>query len=116
MTPYNKYFYFYIAILLWMIHSILLAAKIHVSFFDNYLDDLTLLPIILGIALIIQRKKISKNNEYKFNRVLILFAWLYFCIMFELVIPHLSKSFTADWLDCIAYGLGAYYFDKLINK
>ena len=60
--------------------------------------------------------KISKNNEYKFNRVLIVFAWLYFCLMFEVVIPHLSKSFTADWLDCIAYGLGAYYFDRLINK
>ena len=26
------------------------------------------------------------------------------------------KSFTADWLDCIAYGLGALYFDRLINK
>lgn len=116
MTPQNKYFYFYIAILLWMIHSILLAANIHVPFFDNYLDDLILLPIILGIALIIQRKKISRNNEYKFNRVLIVFAWLYFCLMFELVIPNFSKSFTADWLDCIAYGLGAYYFDQLINK
>lgn len=116
MTPSNKYFYFYIAILLWMIHSILLFAKINVHFFDNYLDDLTLLPIILGTALVIQRKRILKNNEYKFNRVLIVFTWLYFCIMFELVIPHLSMSFTADWLDCIAYGLGAIYFDKLINK
>ena len=116
MTPQNKYFYFYIAILLWMIHSILLAANIHVPFFDNYLDDLILLPIILGIALIIQRKKISRNYEYKFNRVLIVFTWLYFWLMFELVIPNFSKSFTSDWLDCIAYGLGAYYFDQLINK
>lgn len=116
MTPKHKYFYFYFALLLWMIHSILMAAKIHVRFFDNYLDDLTLLPIILGIALAIQRKRIAKNNDFKFNRILIVFAWLYFCIMFELVIPHLSKNFTADWLDCVAYGLGAFYFDKLINK
>lgn len=101
---------------LFIIHLVLLYANIHLRIIDNYLDDILLLPIVLGIALFIQRKWIAKSNQFVFGKIIIVAAWLYFCIMFEAVIPPFNTSFTADWLDCIAYGLGALYFYVLMNK
>lgn len=97
-------------------HIILLYANVHISLIDNYLDDILLLPIVLGTALFIQRKWIAKQHQFVFNKVIIAAAWLYFCVMFEMVIPPLHKGFTADWLDCIAYGLGTCYFYVFMNK
>lgn len=115
MKTKTQYYFFYLTLIAWANHLLLRIFKIRVKFLDNYMDDLVLLPIILGIALIVNRKFISKNNDAKFNNVLIIFAWVYFCVMFELILPNFSKSFTADWIDCVAYGIGAFYFKKLIN-
>jgi len=112
----GKYIYFIIALILWLIHLILIFNNIHFKILDNYIDDIVLLPIILGVALILQRTFVAKNNGFVFNRKLVFFSCIYFCIVFEIIIPKKSPYFTADWLDCIAYSIGALYFQKLINK
>lgn len=112
----RTYFYLIIAILVWFIHLIILNQKINIHFFDNYLDDVLLIPIILGFALIIQRKVILKNENFEFNKSTIFICWLYFSIAFELIIPKFTSNFTSDWYDLLAYAVGALYFQKLINK
>lgn len=102
-------------ILLWLTHLCLLFFKIHIKFIDNYLDDLVVLPIILGISTIIQQKFIT-NNSFTVNYKTIIYSWLYFCIVFECIIPRFNRHFTTDWFDCIAYGIGALYFVCFQNK
>ncbi|MES2725745.1 MAG: magnesium citrate secondary transporter [Bacteroidota bacterium] len=103
-------------LVLFIAHMLFIYGNIHIAIIDNYLDDILLLPIVLGTALFVQRKWIAKHNQFVFNRIIIIATWLYFCIMFEVVIPPFNKGFTADWLDCIAYGLGACYFYVFMNK
>ena len=103
-------------LVLFITHMGLIYGNIHIAIIDNYLDDIILLPIVLGTALFIQRKWIAKNNQFVFGKIIIVAAWLYFCVMFEAVIPPFNIGFTADWLDCIAYGLGACYFYIFMNK
>jgi hypothetical protein len=112
----GKYFYFIIAVIVWLIHLILIVSNLHFKFLDNYIDDFVLLPIILSVALILQRNFVTKNIHFVFNKKLVIFSCIYFCIVFELIIPSISPYFTKDWFDCIAYGVGALYFQKLINK
>ena len=104
------------ALFLFLLHNAIPHHYFHSSLIDNYLDDVLLLPIVLGIALFIQRKYISKNPSFSLHKAVVIASWAYFCIVFELIIPRFTKNFTADWLDCVAYAIGALYFYIWMNN
>ena len=88
---------------------------------DNYLDPLLSMPILLG--LILQERQLFLNRyvsgyrkNYRFTALETGTITLFFAIIFEEIFPGLSPYFTRDWLDYIAYFVGAVYFYYLINQ
>jgi hypothetical protein len=108
--------YFFVFVSIWLFYKILHFYGLNLTLLDNYLDDVLLLPIVLCFALLIQRKLIAKNSNFRFHTFLIIFSVLYFCLMFEGIIPRFNKNYTADWLDCLAYAIGGFVFYQIQTK
>jgi hypothetical protein len=107
--------YFILPIFLWFLHLALVIKNINILIFNSYLDDLLVLPIILGVSLVIQQNLIA-NKSFTFNIKTLVYCWLYFSITFEIIVPIFNKHFTADWKDSIAYAIGGIYFYIFQNK
>lgn len=90
--------------------------NISLPLFDDYLDNLVAMPIILTIFLTEKRMLWGKGNNYKLPVLDIVLLTIYLSFISELVFPFLSNRFTADWLDVGCYVLGSYLFYKCMNR
>ncbi len=81
-----------------------------------HLADALALPVILTLALAVQRRWIQRNASFVLPDSWILAAWAYISVWFEVVLPLFSADSVADPLDVLAYGLGALYFRLLLNR
>ncbi|MCC2546351.1 magnesium citrate secondary transporter [Hymenobacter sp. BT175] len=81
-----------------------------------YLSDALALPVILTLALVVQRRWVHRNPGFELPDTWILAAWIYLTIWFEVLLPRFSAAAVADPLDVLAYGLGALYFRQLLNR
>lgn len=104
-----------IPLFLWFAHQILVINQINMEWFDCYLDDLVVLPILLGISLITQQNFIT-NNSFTIHFKTIVFCIFYFSLAFEVIIPIFNLHYTSDWKDCVAYSIGGMYFYFFQNK
>ncbi|WP_111669638.1 magnesium citrate secondary transporter [Algoriphagus litoralis] len=108
--------YFIVPVLLFSVNQILERFfKLFIPWVHSYLDDLLAIPLILGITLQIYQKIHPKRNAFSFTKVQILVAITYVAIVFELVLPRFSTTYTGDLLDVFCYFLGGFYFYFLIN-
>lgn len=41
---------------------------------------------------------------------------VYFSVIFELILPYYSSRYTRDFIDILAYGLGAYIYSIYQSK
>jgi hypothetical protein len=85
-------------------------------FLNSYFDDIVIIPLCMGAALILQRKFITKNNDFVFSNYITIFVIFYFFVVFEGVIPLFNQSFTSDIYDGLAYVTGALIFQLWMNK
>jgi hypothetical protein len=81
-----------------------------------YLSDLLALPVILTLALVVQRRWVQRQAAFALPDSWLLGAWLYVSVWFELVMPWRAGTFVGDWLDVVAYGLGTLFFRQLLNR
>jgi hypothetical protein len=84
-------------------------------YISSYLDDLACFPVILTIALALLRV-LTRQHDYLLSRGRIIFAIIYFSVVFEGVLPAASNSYTSDPFDIVAYAAGALLFERYINK
>ncbi|MCF8253088.1 MAG: magnesium citrate secondary transporter [Bacteroidia bacterium] len=84
-----------------------------IFFISNYLDDILLIPIVLGFGIWVQQEFVLAT--FVFSKMQILGTWLVFSIIFEGIFPYFSNEFTADFFDLFAYGFGGVIFNKLLN-
>jgi hypothetical protein len=85
------------------------------SLFSSYLDDVLIIPIVMGISLLIQRLYVLKNNTFTYSIWSVIATWLFFSVAFEMVIPKYSTFYYADRFDVLAYALGGFIFYFIIN-
>ena len=85
-------------------------------FVHHYLDDLLAIPVILTLAVAVQRQWIYRNPQYVLSKIQVIFAVLYLSIWFEGVLPVLSDKYTRDIWDILAYIIGAFVFYWFINR
>jgi len=83
---------------------------------NGYIDDLIAIPVIANLGLWFQRQFVIRNNYYVLAPGHVTFIVLYVTLVFELLLPALSKTYTADWVDVILYVLGGLFFYKVMNK
>jgi hypothetical protein len=75
-----------------------------------YLNDVLCLPVTLTLALFIQQQLFPGTARARLNRVQVVFAFLYFSVFFEGLLPALASRYTRDWWDLLAYGAGGCLF------
>jgi hypothetical protein len=83
---------------------------------NGYIDDVFAIPVIANLGLWFQRVFIYKNNYYVLSPLHVVFIVVYVSIVFEGLLPWLSKTYTADWIDVMLYVLGGTFFYFVMNK
>jgi hypothetical protein len=106
---------FLICVLLFLINQLLEQAHVFIPLLFSYLDDLLAMPIVLTLILAAERAYFG-DNSFVLPPAWVVLAILAFSVFFELVLPPFFPKHTADWLDVLAYALGALLFHITINK
>jgi len=93
-----------------MFHLICKFGKIETpTWFSSYFADLLCMPLLLSYSVIMIRK-IKKTPSLILNKKMILFAFIYVSIVFEIILPEISTKFTRDYLDILMYFIGSIVF------
>lgn len=83
---------------------------------NGYINDAVAIPVIANLGLWFQRVFMIKNNYYVLAPWHIIFIVIYVIIVFEVLLPSLSRTYTADWIDVFLYIVGGLFFYKVMNK
>jgi hypothetical protein len=83
---------------------------------NGFINDAFAVPVIANLALGFQRVFIIKNNYYVFAPWHIIFIVVYVSLVFEVLLPLMSKAYTADWIDIMLYAFGGLLFYFVMNK
>lgn len=89
---------------------------IFIPFYHAYGDDLMAMPVVFGLCLQVMRWIHPLGSQLTFSRKQVIIGLAYFSIVFEIVLPLISKTYTADPIDVICYSLGTLVFLKFMNK
>ena len=113
-TLLNKWFI--AGCLVWVI--VFTTRKLHqpIPYLNGYLTDIFAIPIIATLALCFQRVIVFKNNFYTLSKWHVVFITVYVSLVFELLLPRLSKTYTGDWVDVGLYIVGGIFFYREMNK
>lgn len=93
------------------------VVNLHIPVVHAYLDDLLCMPVVLGLTQALLQKIHPLGNYYYISTKHILFALLFYSILFEWLLPIYNPAvYTADLLDIVFYAIGAFLFYVLITK
>jgi hypothetical protein len=87
-----------------------------VPYVNGYINDFFSIPVIASLGLWFQRTFIIKNNYYVLGPWHIIFIVGYVSVVFEGLLPVISKAYTADWVDVLLYIFGGLFFYWIMNK
>ncbi len=85
-------------------------------FVNGYIDDLFAIPVIANLTLCLMRVAIIRSNYYVLSASKVVFVVVYVSLVFEVILPLLSKRYTRDWLDALLYAIGGLFFYLVMNK
>ncbi|MGV3642182.1 MAG: hypothetical protein ACO1NZ_16780 [Adhaeribacter sp.] len=75
-----------------------------------YLNDVLCLPVALTLALFLQQRLFPASARQRLHPGQVVFAFLYFSVFFEGLLPAYSRQYTLDAWDLAAYALGGIIF------
>lgn len=108
---------FIICCLLFIGHQILQKGfGVSLPVFDQYLDSLLAMPIILTLLLWERRVLFKKGNNYRLSILEVVVATVFIALVSEVFFPMLSTKFTSDWWDLVFYTIGSIIFLLTINN
>ncbi|MDB5142104.1 MAG: hypothetical protein JWQ66_817 [Mucilaginibacter sp.] len=107
--------WFVICCLIWLI--VITARKLGhpFPFINGYINDAVAIPVMASLGLWFQRVFMIRNNYYVLAPWHVIFIVVYVTLIFEILLPHFSKTYTADWADALLYMTGGLFFYKVIN-
>ena len=105
------------AILLFIINQLLeRVANIYIPYIHAYLDDLLVLPIVLGLITQFFQWIHPAKEYYYLSKAHIIIAVLFFSIVFELIYPAVyPENYTADIVDVVFYSIGGLSFHYFVS-
>lgn len=92
------------------------SMRIFVPLYHSYGDDLMAMPVVFGLCLQLMRWFHPMGDQLTFSNKQVLIGLVYFSVVFEIILPLVSKTYTADPIDVLCYGLGTIVFLKFMNK
>ena len=102
--------------LIWLIIFITRRLNHPIPYINGYITDAFAIPVIASLGLWFKRVFIIKNNYYVLSAGQVIFIVLYVSVIFEGLLPWLSTTYTADWVDVLLYIIGGFFFFKVMNK
>jgi len=81
----------------------------------SYLDDVVCLPLVLALVLTVHRLA-GRPAQWTLPRSHGLASVVFFALYFELVLPLVKVTATADPLDVLAYAVGWLVFEARLNR
>ena len=106
-----------VSALLFLMHQYLQRQlQFNITFLDNYLDPVVLMPLIL-YAVLWERRILLRNKNIILSYIDIFGYFLLMVIFGEILFPLISEKFTADYWDILAYAVGtlAYVITKGVS-
>jgi len=85
-------------------------------YINGYINDAFAIPVIANLALWFQRMVVYKSSYYVLSPWHVVFIVVYVSVVFEGLLPWLSKIYTADWMDVLLYCIGGLFFYFVMNK
>lgn len=101
---------------IWLIALIARKSGHPLPYINGYIGDFFAVPVVANLGLWFQRVFIIKNNYYVLAKWQVFFIFAYISILFEGLLPHLSKIYTADLYDVALYLVGSLFFYLSMNK
>jgi len=108
--------WFILGCLIWLLVFTARIFRHPLPYVNGYITDAFAVPVIANIALWLQRMFIIKSNYYVLSPMQVAFLVLYISLLFEGLLPMISKIYTADWIDVLLYVFGGIFFYKVMNK
>ena len=102
--------------IIWLL--VFATRKLHhpISYINGYITDVFAIPVIATLALCFQRVVVFKSNFYTLSKWHVVFITAYVSLIFEVLLPWLSKTYTGDWVDVLLYIVGGLFFYRVMNR
>jgi hypothetical protein len=113
-TLLNKWFI--ASCLIWLVVITSRKLGYPLPFINGYINDAIAIPVIANLGLWFQRVVIIKSNHYVLSKWHVVFITAYVALIFEGLLPYLSKTYTADWVDVLLYIIGGAFFYRVMNE
>lgn len=102
--------------LIWLVVYVSRRLGHPIPFVNGYLTDLLAIPVIAQLGLWFQRRFIIKSDGYVLSVWHVVFIFAYVSVVFELILPHFSRKYTADCIDVVLYAIGGVFFYWVMNR
>ncbi len=102
--------------LLWLVTLIMRRLGHPLPFINGYAGDAAVIPVIASLTLCFMRMFMIKSYSYVLSARQVVFIVAYTSIVFEALLPALSKTYTRDWADVLLYALGGAFFYTVMNR
>jgi len=83
---------------------------------NGYVDDAFAIPVIANLSLCYMRVFVIGSNYYVLSAWKVTFIVVYLTLVFEVLLPLISKTYTSDWIDAGLYVVGGFFFYFVMNK
>jgi len=102
--------------IIWLL--VFATRKLHhpIPYINGYITDVFAIPVIATLALCFQRFVVFKSNFYTLSKWHVVFITAYVSLIFEVLLPWLSKTYTGDWVDVLLYIVGGLFFYRVMNR
>lgn len=87
-----------------------------IPWINGYADDFFAVPVIANLSLWFMRGAVIRSNYYVLSPWKVTFIVLYLSVVFEILLPAMSKTYTGDWVDALLYATGGVFFYFVMNK
>ncbi|MFB9841358.1 hypothetical protein [Mucilaginibacter ginsenosidivorans] len=87
-----------------------------VPWINGYVDDFFAVPVIANLSLWFMRGAVIRSNYYVLSAWKVTFIVIYVSLVFEVLLPAFSKTYTGDWVDALLYAIGGVFFYFVMNK
>lgn len=112
----RRYFLLLGLSIVYLVHLWLKFGQVPVpGFFSHYFADLLCMPLLLGYALLFMRW-FRGEPDLRLSTAMILAGVIYVSVVFEWILPHFFRRYTADGWDVVMYGIGGSIFWTLQDK
>lgn len=108
--------FIFASVIFWINLYLEKSLGIFIPVYHAYGDDLIAMPVVFGICLQVMRWIHPMKSKLIFSKKQLAVGLIYFSIVFEVILPYFSATYTSDSLDVLCYLIGTIVFQKFMNR